>query len=77
MRYLGSLIELRVVMGAKHYGVIPTDNGADWFIAGAPDDRWDNDVLRELNTVTARAFEAVDESSQIIDRHTTGPGGGP
>jgi S-layer homology domain len=60
--------DVQVILEAmKRYGLILADNGADWFISGAPDDRWDNDVLRELNTVPGSAFEAVDVSSLIVD----------
>lgn len=44
------------------------DNGSDWFLAGAPDDRWDNDELRELREgIQGSDFEAVDCSSLIGD----------
>jgi hypothetical protein len=52
-----------ILRAMKKYGIILADNGSDWFISGAPDDRWDNDVLRELRNVTGDQFEAVDESS--------------
>jgi len=29
--------------------MILADNGAAWFITGVPDERWDNDVLRNLS----------------------------
>ena len=59
--------EVRVILEAmKRYGLILADNGADWFVSGAPDDRWDNDVLRELKTVPGGAFEAVDVSSLVV-----------
>lgn len=46
----------------KQYGLILADNGSAWYISGAPDERWDNVVLRELKTVPGSAFEAVDLS---------------
>lgn len=43
----------------KTYGMILADNGSDWFISGAPDDRWDNEALGALKRVKGGAFEAV------------------
>ena len=44
----------------KTYGMILADNGGDWFISGAPDDRWNNDDLHSLGQVRGSAFEVVD-----------------
>ncbi|MEO8082052.1 MAG: hypothetical protein ABI641_16070, partial [Caldimonas sp.] len=44
----------------KAYGMIVADNGSNWFVSGAPDDRWDNDALvRELGQVKGSDFEVV------------------
>jgi hypothetical protein len=43
----------------KTYGMILADNGSDWFISGAPDDRWDDDALGALKRVKGGAFEVV------------------
>lgn len=60
--------QVRVILQAlKAYGLILADNGSDWFISGAPDERWDNDVLRELRQVSGSALEAVDVSSLMLD----------
>lgn len=51
----------RVILRAlKTYGMILADNGTSWFITGTIDPRFDNEVLAELKTVPATAFEAVD-----------------
>ena len=43
------------------------DNGSDWFLSGAPDDRWNNDDLRQLqNGIHGSDFEAVDISSLMV-----------
>jgi len=58
----------RVVLEAlKKYGIILSDNGGNWFISGVPDERWDNDDLNDLKDLKGSDFEAVDESSLIID----------
>ena len=60
--------EVQVILQAmKTYGIILADNGSNWFISGAPDERWDNDMLRELRQVYGTDFEAVDVSSLILD----------
>jgi hypothetical protein len=56
--------QARVVLEAlKRYGMIVADNGADWYISGAPDPRWSNDQLHALHRVTGSAFEVVDTKS--------------
>jgi hypothetical protein len=60
--------EIEVILVAmQRYGLILADNGSSWFVSGAPDDRWSNDVLRELKGIPGSAFEAVDASSMRID----------
>ncbi len=56
-----------ILQALKTYGMILADNGSPWFISGVPDERWDNDVLHELHQVHGSDFEAVDESSLMID----------
>jgi hypothetical protein len=57
----------QVIMRAmKTYGVVIADNGSSWFVSGAPDERWDNDVLHALGQLTGSAFEAVDASSLMV-----------
>jgi chitodextrinase len=61
--------EVQVILRAlKKYGMILADNGSSWFISGVPDERWDNDMLvGELKLVKGSDFEAIDESSLMID----------
>ena len=47
----------------KRYGMIVADNGADWYVTGAPSPGWSNDDLHSLGRVTGSAFEVVDTSS--------------
>jgi len=60
--------EVQVILRAlKKYGMIVADNGADWFIGGVPDPRWDNDTLvPELHQVPGSVFEAVDVSTLML-----------
>jgi hypothetical protein len=60
--------QARVIADAmKTYGIILADNGSPWYISGAPDGRWDNDVLHELDIIEGSDFEAVDVSSLMMD----------
>jgi hypothetical protein len=60
--------EMQIILQAmKTYGIILADNGSDWYISGAPDERWDNDMLHTLDVLTGADFEAVDESSLMVD----------
>jgi hypothetical protein len=49
-----------VLVALKRYGMILADNGAPWFVSGAPSAGWDNDDLHQLARVTGRDFEVVD-----------------
>jgi hypothetical protein len=60
--------EVQVILRAlQRYGMFLADNGSAWYLSGVPDERWDNDVLHELHQVHGSDFEAVDESSLMID----------
>jgi hypothetical protein len=48
-----------ILTALQQYGMIMADNGSNMFISGAPDDRWDNDDLHNLDQVTAADFEVV------------------
>jgi len=60
--------EMQIILQAmKDYGIILADNGSNWFITGAPDERWDNDMLHLLDVFTGNDFEAVDTSVLMVD----------
>jgi hypothetical protein len=61
--------DVQVILRAmQRYGLILADNGSPWFISGAPDERWDNETLRELKELNGYDFVAVDVSSlQVAD----------
>jgi Fibronectin type III domain len=60
--------EAKVVLTAfKKYGLIVADNGSDWFFQGTEDANWDSTIISDLKNVPASQFEAVDESSLMVD----------
>lgn len=59
--------EARIVLVAmKRHGLILADNGSNWFFGGASENGWSNDVLDELKSVPATAFEAVDGTLLMV-----------
>jgi len=55
--------QARIVLTAlKRYGMIVADNGANWYISGAPNPHWSNDALHTIGQITGRDFEVVDTS---------------
>lgn len=60
--------EMQVILQAmKTYGIVLADNGSNWYVSGAPDEHWDNDMLHLLDVLTGNDFEAVDTSGMMID----------
>jgi hypothetical protein len=59
---------IQVVFKAfKEYGLILADNGSDWYISGAPDPHWNDDLLvSAFSSLHAQDFEYVDVSSLMI-----------
>ena len=63
--------EMQVILQAmKTYGIMLADNGSNWFVSGAPDERWDNDMLHLLDVLTGKDFEAVDTSTLMVDNNS-------
>lgn len=59
---------IQVILRAmQRYGIILADNGSAWYLSGAPDERWDNELLRELKQLRGDDFEAVDVASLMLD----------
>jgi hypothetical protein len=60
-----------VLTAMKRYGLIVADNGSNWFFQGTMDAGWDSapypTMIAQLKTVPASAFEAIDESSLMVD----------
>ena len=51
-----------VAQAMKTYGLILADNGANWYVTGAPSPHWSNDQLHALGGLTGADFEVVDTS---------------
>ena len=72
-----------ILRALESYGMFLADNGAAWTISGAPDPRWNDLQLAELDRVPASAFEMVDEQPLVSDvnlgiaRQDVRPGDGP
>ena len=49
-----------ILTALKKYGMIVADNGGDWFVSGAPDPRWDDEILGTLKRVKGGDFEVVE-----------------
>ena len=52
-----------VALALKRYGLILADNGSPWYISGAPNPRWSDDALHQLDRLHGRDFEVVDTRS--------------
>jgi len=55
-----------ILKALKKYGMMIADNGASWFITGAPDSRWNDSDLHNLGAVKGSDFEVVDVSALMI-----------
>ena len=62
-----------VLRAMQQYGLILADNGSNWYFGGTADDSWPAALVNELKEVPASAFEAVDESSLMIDPNSGRP----
>jgi len=52
----------------KTYGLVLADNGSNWYVSGAPDARWNDDMLvNAFRQLKGSDFEAVDVSSLMVD----------
>jgi cell wall-associated NlpC family hydrolase len=56
-----------VLRAMQQYGLILADNGSNWYFGGTADPAWPSALVNELKQVPASAFEAVDESSLMVD----------
>jgi hypothetical protein len=49
-----------ILRALKKYGMIVADNGGPWYISGAPDPRWNDELLHAITAVKGSDFEVVD-----------------
>jgi hypothetical protein len=56
-----------ILKALQKYGMIVADNGSAWYISGAPDPRWNNDDLSTLRGVKGSDFEAVDDTTLMVN----------
>ncbi|HEV2953887.1 MAG TPA: hypothetical protein VG015_07335, partial [Candidatus Dormibacteraeota bacterium] len=56
-----------ILTAMQHYGMILADNGSNWYFQGTEDSRWSDSLLSELKGIPANQFEAVDESSLMVN----------
>jgi len=61
-----------ILQAMKTYGIMLADNGSNWYVTGAPDEGWDNDMLHLLDVLTGNDFEAVDTSVLMVDPNSGG-----
>jgi hypothetical protein len=68
-----------ILRAMQRYGLILADNGSNWFFSGTEDAAWPDSLLSELKTVPASQFDAIDESSLMVDPNSaaTGPPAAP
>ncbi|MEY4427534.1 MAG: hypothetical protein RLZZ182_223 [Pseudomonadota bacterium] len=59
--------EVKAILTAlQTHGMLVADNGSNWYISGAPDDRWDNEALvSQLRQVKGPNFEVV-EMQEVV-----------
>jgi hypothetical protein len=74
----GYRADTQVVLRAmQHYGLILADNGSNWYFQGEAVNNWDDGFISDLKRVPASAFEAVDESSLMVDPNSAQYRGAP
>jgi hypothetical protein len=56
-----------VLRAMQQYGLILADNGSNWYFGGTADPAWPSALIEELKQVPASEFQAVDESSLMIN----------
>lgn len=66
-----------ILTALKRYGMIVADNGTSWVMSGAPDNRWNNQDLYNLEAIPGSDFEAIDESSLQVSANSGQASGSP
>ncbi len=55
-----------ILKALKKYGMLLADNGADWFVSGAPDSRWKTEELALLKRIKGSDFEVVLMTNPVV-----------
>jgi hypothetical protein len=56
-----------ILTALKTYGFMVADNGSNWYLSGAPDNRWNNDhLVGELSQVKGSNFEVVKMTGVVV-----------
>ncbi|MBK5222888.1 MAG: DUF4214 domain-containing protein [Acidimicrobiia bacterium] len=55
-----------VLRAFQRHGAIVADNGSNWFVTGSADAGWDPRVIRELKSIPAGWFQAIDVSPLMV-----------
>jgi hypothetical protein len=50
----------------KKYGMVLSDNGAAWYLTGADDARWNQEIWAQIKSIKGPQLEAVDVSSLMV-----------
>jgi hypothetical protein len=66
LRYTGGRLGIAAVPGAGKTHILSA-LAAQIIHSGAPDERWDNDMLHRLDVLTGDDFVAVDTSGMKVD----------
>lgn len=61
---------LVILRAMKTHGLILADNGSSWFMSGTPDERWDNQQLSKLWSITGNDIVAVDTSGLMVSANS-------
>jgi hypothetical protein len=60
-----------ILQAMKTYGIILADTQTSdtrrWTVQGTPDSRWNQVIIHTMDVLTGGDFEAVDESSLMMD----------
>jgi len=56
-----------ILTALKDYGMILADHGSNWYVSGTSDPRWNDDEVGQLKQLTGNDFEAVDETSLMVN----------
>jgi hypothetical protein len=60
--------EMQIILRSmKKFGIVLADNGSNWFVTGAPDERWNNDMLHLLDVLNGNDFEAVNTTLMLVN----------